>query len=139
MTATPVSSLSQRTRPLRVVIIDDTLDLRELLRVALARGGMEVVAEAEDGVAGIEAVRLERPDIVLLDLSMPVMDGLQAIPLVREASPRTRIVVLSGFEAERMAPACRSAGAHGYLEKGGALDDVAVELARLFPERALSG
>ena len=83
-----MNATAARTRPVRVVIVDDTYDLRELLRLALTRGGMEVVGEAGDGLAGIEAVRLERPDVVLLDLSMPVMDGLEALPSIRRLVPR---------------------------------------------------
>jgi len=113
-----VSASASRTRPVRVVIIDDTRDLRELLRLALTRGGMEVVGEAGDGLTGIEAVRLERPDVVLLDLSMPVMDGLEALPSIRRIVPGAKIIVLSGFGATQMSERALATGADGYLQKG---------------------
>jgi len=108
-------------RPLRVVIIDDTADLRELLRLALVRGGMRVVGEAGDGRSGIEAVRVGRPDVILLDLSMPVMDGLEALPHLRVLAPAARIIVLSGFGATQMAERALEVGADGYLQKGASL------------------
>ncbi len=114
-------SAAQRTRPVRVVIIDDTYDLRELLRLALTRGGLEVVGEAGDGLSGIECVRLEKPDVVLLDLSMPVMDGLEALPTIRRLVPQAKIVVLSGFGATQMSEKAMTIGADGYLQKGMAL------------------
>lgn len=114
-------SAAQGTPPIRVVIIDDTHDLRELLRLALTRGGLEVVGEAGDGQAGIECVRLEQPDVVLLDLSMPVMDGLEALPTIRRLVPDGKIVVLSGFGATQMAEKAMTIGADGYLQKGIAL------------------
>ena len=114
-------SVAQRTRPVRVVIIDDTYDLRELLRLALTRGGLEVVGEAGDGLSGIECVRLEKPDVVLLDLSMPVMDGLEALPTIRRLVPQAKIVVLSGFGATQMSEKAMTIGADGYLQKGMAL------------------
>jgi signal transduction histidine kinase/CheY-like chemotaxis protein len=113
--------MAQGTRPIRVVIIDDTYDLRELLRLALTRGGLEVVGEAGDGQAGIECVRLEQPDVVLLDLSMPVMDGLEALPTIRRVVPDAKIVVLSGFGATQMSEKAMTIGADGYLQKGIAL------------------
>jgi len=114
-------SVAQRARPVRVVVIDDTYDLRELLRLALTRGGLEVVGEAGDGLAGIECVRLEKPDVVLLDLSMPVMDGLEALPTIRRLVPAAKIVVLSGFGATQMSEKAMTIGADGYLQKGTAL------------------
>jgi len=116
-----VISVAQRSRPVRVVIIDDTYDLRELLRLALTRGGLEVVGEAGDGLSGIECVRLEKPDVVLLDLSMPVMDGLEALPTIRRVVPQAKIVVLSGFGATQMSEKAMTIGADGYLQKGMAL------------------
>ena len=129
-----MSAAAPRTRPVRVVIIDDTCDLRELLRLALTRGGMEVVGEAGDGLAGIEAVRLERPDVVLLDLSMPVMDGLEARPGIRQQVPAAKIIVLSGFGASQMSERALSTGADGYLQKGMSLKRI-LEYVRDIVER----
>jgi signal transduction histidine kinase/DNA-binding NarL/FixJ family response regulator len=120
----------------RVVIIDDTEDLRELLRFALERAGMEVIGEAADGRAGIEVVRDDPPDLVLLDLSMPVMDGLEALPHVRRLAPHARIVVLSGFEAGQMADRALATGADGYLQKGMSLARIVERLREIVGDQA---
>ena len=108
----------------RVVLVDDTEDLRQLMRIALRRAGFEVVGEAGDGAAGIEVASAERPDLVVLDLSMPVMDGLEALPHIREALPDATIVVMSGFGAQQMADKALARGADGYLQKGAPLASV---------------
>jgi signal transduction histidine kinase len=105
-------------KPLRVVIVDDTPDLRDLLRMALESGGFDVVAEAGDGAEAIEVARAHVPDVILLDLAMPVMDGLEALPTLRELCPDAKIVVLSGFGAAQMTRRAMAAGADGYLQKG---------------------
>jgi DNA-binding NarL/FixJ family response regulator len=110
-------------QPVRAVVIEDTTDIRELLRLALSRGGMDVVGEAGDGRAGVELVRRERPDLVLLDLSMPVMDGMEALPLIRELVPDARIIVFSAF-AGAVTQQVLESGADGYLLKGTPLREI---------------
>ena len=108
----------------RVVLVDDTRDLRELLRMALMRGGFDVVGEAGDGREGIEVCDREHPDVVLLDLAMPVMDGIEALPEIRRLCPAAVIVVLSGFGAQQLAARAVAAGADGYVQKGAPLKKI---------------
>lgn len=108
---------------LRVLVVDDAADLRSLLRLAFERDGWDV-AEAEDGQRAIEVAREHAPHVVLLDLAMPVMDGLEALPSLRELCPDARIVVLSGAGAAQTTRRALAAGADGYLQKGGSVRTV---------------
>jgi signal transduction histidine kinase len=102
-----------------VLIADDVPALRRLIKITLdATGRFEVVGEAGTGAEAIEQARQRHPDLVLLDLSMPQMDGLEALPHVIDASPGSRVVVFSGFDEQRMGPVARRMGAAAYLEKG---------------------
>jgi DNA-binding NarL/FixJ family response regulator len=115
--------VATRERPVRAVVIDDTTDIRDLLRFALSRGGMDVVGEAGDGQAGVEVVRESRPDVVLLDLAMPVMDGVEALPLIRELVPDAQIIIFSAF-AGAVSEQVLDSGADGYLLKGTPLREI---------------
>lgn len=103
----------------RVVIAEDNDDMRRLLATALRRDGrFDVVGEAVDGDAAVDAARRLAPDLVLLDLGMPGRGGLEALPLLQVASPSSRVVVVSGFPGDRLEAATRAVGAVGYVEKG---------------------
>ena len=109
----------------RVLIVDDAEDLRSLLRARMEMTDhLEVVGEAGDGVAAVEQARLLQPDLVMLDVAMPLMDGLEALPLIREAVPDVRVIVLSGFNEGTMADHAMKAGADHYFVKGGSLRDL---------------
>lgn len=102
----------------RVVIADDAPAIRLLFRRLLETSpSFEVVGEAADGGEAVRLAESEHPDLVLLDLAMPVIDGLEAIPALRRCSPTTRIVVLSGFDANRMENEALACGADAYIEK----------------------
>src|SRR3990170_396396 len=107
---------------IRVLIVDDHAMVRQGLRTFLelqdnSDRPIEVVGEAANGVEAVELARQTQPDIVLLDLVMPEMDGLQATPKIIECSPRSRIIILTSFgEEDKVLPAIRG-GAHGYLLK----------------------
>lgn len=116
-------------RRFSVLIADDVEGIRRLLRIILTMTPEFVVAgEAANGKEAVRLVRELKPDIVLLDLSMPVMDGLESLPRIRYASPGSRVVVLSGFEEERLGQAARSLGAFTYIEKGAPPEEIVARL-----------
>jgi DNA-binding NarL/FixJ family response regulator len=105
--------------PISVFLVDDVPELRELIKVGMEEDpGFEVVGEAGDGRTALDGIAETRPAAVLLDLSMPDMDGLEAIPEIRRGDPDVAIIVLSGFSADRMGPPSLERGADGYVEKG---------------------
>jgi two-component system, NarL family, response regulator LiaR len=103
---------------IRVLLVDDHAVVREGLRTFLElQDGLEVVGEAADGEEGIRAAQRLRPDVVLMDLLMPRLDGVGAMRALRRSLPGTRVIVLTSFaDDERLLPAIR-AGAAGYLLK----------------------
>jgi CheY-like chemotaxis protein len=106
----------------RVLVVDDAEDLRMLLRARMeTRNGLTVVGEAADGLAAVELASELQPDLVMLDLAMPRMDGLEALPLIRAAVPGVRVIVLSGFNQSTLAEKALEAGADRYVVKGGSM------------------
>lgn len=114
----------QRNGRIRVVLADDSADLRFLLKLRLQHAGMELVAAAEDGRVALQAVDEHQPDVVIMDLSMPVLDGLQASAMLRERYPHLSIVVLSGHPPEAMIDEAMAAGADAYVQKGSDFDEL---------------
>ena len=109
----------------RVLIVDDAEDLRMLLRARMeTRDGLTVVGEAADGQAAVELATELQPDLVMLDLAMPRMDGLEALPLIRAAVPGVRVIVLSGFNQSTLADKAIAAGADRYVVKGGSMREL---------------
>ncbi|HET7481418.1 MAG TPA: response regulator transcription factor [Actinomycetota bacterium] len=105
--------------PYRTILADDVFDLRFMVKLALERSGhFVVVAEAENGDEAVKMAEQHQPDLVLLDVSMPVKDGLEALPDIRTVSPEAKVVMLSGFEATRLSQVALEGGASAYLEKG---------------------
>jgi PAS domain S-box-containing protein len=114
--------IDQTERPQRtytVVVCDDQPGYRRLVAMALGLDGtLDVVAEAENGEQAITAVTEHRPDVLLLDVAMPVMDGLEALPQVVARSPRTKVVMLTGVINDTVRASALAAGAVRFLEKG---------------------
>ena len=105
--------------PLRVLLVEDDNLLRELVRLNLERRGrFTVVGEAEDARTGVRMAAQLEPQLVLLDLVMPVMSGFEALPLIRRAAPESHIIVLSMLQRRGVKETVLSQGADAFLDKG---------------------
>lgn len=102
----------------RVLIADDDAGIREALTDLLTEEGMEVVGAATDGREAVQLVTLTRPDVVLMDLRMPVMDGITATRHIREEAPLVQVVMLSAYDDPALTHGAEDAGAYAYLIKG---------------------
>ena len=106
-----------------------------MIRLVLETSGrFEVVGEAEDGREALDRVQGTSPDLILLDISMPIMGGLEALPLLIDVSPSSRVVMLSGFEAGRLGPEALELGAAAYIEKGIKPSDLIRQLLEVLQE-----
>ena len=121
------------TDGLNVLIVDDSEDLRELLSMVIERHPRKwrVVATAAEGQSAIDVARTSQPDLVLLDIAMPVMDGMQALPHIRQVAPRAVVVMLSGYPFSTAGQGALNAGAHGYLEKSDLVKGLIPRLERI--------
>jgi DNA-binding NarL/FixJ family response regulator len=116
----------------RVLVVDDAANLRELLTLLLeAEDDFEVIGTASDGEQALIVAQALQPDIVLLDLAMPVMDGMQALPEIRRCLPAAIIMIFSGFEQTDLVHEALTAGADAYLEKGASVTQMVNVLREL--------
>ncbi|MBW3658188.1 MAG: response regulator transcription factor [Actinobacteria bacterium] len=108
----------------RVLLVDDHRLVREGLRRTLEDAGYEVVGEGRDGVEGLELAEKLRPHVVLMDVSMPVLDGLTATRRLRSRAPDSRVVILTMHADAELVERAKAAGAAGYLIKDASSDEV---------------
>jgi DNA-binding NarL/FixJ family response regulator len=106
------------SRTIRTLLVEDDAPIRILLRRAFERSGQfEVVGEAPDGAQAVEQAKLLQPDLVMLDLMMPIMNGFQALPLLRAAAPEARVIVLSMLQGNPIQRECIQLGASLFIDK----------------------
>jgi DNA-binding NarL/FixJ family response regulator len=127
-------------RPIRVLIADDHTLVRESLVAALeASGACLVVAQAADGVAAVELAQKLRPDVAIVDLSMPRLGGIEVVRRLREAVPEVRVLVLTMHQEQEYVVHAVRAGASGYLAKDSATSELIEAIRELAAGRAHFG
>jgi two-component system, NarL family, response regulator NreC len=109
---------------LRIVLADDHLVLRQALRALLAPHGVQVVGEAADGRVAVELVRALRPDAAVLDIMMPLMNGIDAAHEIAEVCPETQVILLTALEDERYVMRGLREGVRGFVLKTQAAEDL---------------
>lgn len=111
--------------PTSLLLCDDTTNVREFLRLEVAHhADLAVVGEATNGLEAIEQARLLQPDVTLLDISMPVLDGFDALPRILEAAPDTKVVAFSGLDPKEAEAMVLARGAAAFVAKGETLEKV---------------
>jgi two-component system, NarL family, response regulator YdfI len=122
--------MSEMSEKIRVIIADDHPIVRSGLRLMLGmEDGIELVGEAADGSAALQLIGSLLPDVVLMDLRMPVMDGLEAIERIRTQWPQIAIIVLTTYDEDDLMLRSLQAGVRGYLLKESSLDTVLQAIA----------
>lgn len=113
--------------PRRVLLVDDNPDLRYLTRLSLESESCEIVGEGSNGLEALSAAEDLQPDVVVIDLRMPLMDGVQATRLLRERFPDLRIIVMTGSDDPDLSKEIDAAGADLAIDKS-ELDDLGLHL-----------
>jgi DNA-binding NarL/FixJ family response regulator len=102
----------------RVLVVDDASSIRSEIRHLLEDAGLTVVGEGSHGAEGVMLARELRPDVVVMDVRMPILDGIAATGYITRELPDTRVIVFSAFDDQELAQAARAAGASRFLTKG---------------------
>ena len=119
--------------PIRVLIADDSpTALRSVCEYLEFAGGFEIVGTASDGQNAVQLIALKKPDLVLLDLSMPRVNGLEAAVQIRLSSPDLRVIIFSELHGLSLADECRRHGADSFVAKNLLPEGLLLEIQRLF-------
>jgi DNA-binding NarL/FixJ family response regulator len=111
--------------PIRIIVTDDHPIVREgLVAILSTQPDFAIVGDAASGEVTLDLVRSQRPDIVLLDLEMPVMDGVETLRQVQRIAPGTRVIIFTAFDTDERILSAVRAGAQGYLLKGSPRSDI---------------
>jgi two-component system, response regulator PdtaR len=122
------------TRP-RLLVVDDHHLVRQALVELLTQAGFEIVGEGADGADAVALAKQLEPDLVLMDLRMPVLGGLDAARLIKDADPAIQVVLLSAFESPALEQQAEEAGCFAYLVKGGPPGDLRLVLHQAMAAR----
>lgn len=117
MTMSPIASLKIDSRP-RVLVVDDQEPLREAMCEMLIDAGVWVVGSASDGSEAVDLAVDSRADIVLMDLRMPMLDGIEATRLIKQQQPLTQVIIYSAYDDPGLHRSADDVGVYCYLVKG---------------------
>lgn len=126
-----MDAIMSNTAPVKVIIIDDDEDIRNLVSALLQAVGCEILGEAVDGVQGVELFKNTHPDLVFLDVKMPQMDGLTALTEILKIDPKADVIMLTGLENDLLADDAHLSGARGYIRKDTELHILSARLAEV--------
>lgn len=116
---------------MRVLIADDHAVIRQALKLLLEQHGLKVVAEASDGGAAVAAAKQLAPDVVVLDVVMPVLNGIDAAREIMRIAPRTRVILLTALDDAQIVPEALQAGVRGFVLKTQGAEDLLQAIAEV--------
>ncbi len=117
-----------------ILVVDDERHVALYLRTLLKRNGYEKVHQAANGEEALAIARDQRPDLILLDLNMPRMDGFRCLEALRKEGVSAKILILTAMASEKAVQECRESGADGFLRKDSSGEDMMRAVRRAFAE-----
>lgn len=132
-TAPPGCEPEVLQKQIRTIVVDDSaIALQTICFVAGRAQNLVIIGTATNGNAALEMVRTQHPDLVLLDVEMPVMSGIEATSCIAREFPETRIVIITVHDTPELRRVCRERGAHGFIAKTALKDELPIIVRQLF-------